>query len=69
MYNAPDNLFAQSYGYTFCSVFNWLNNANLATLICQNGQLPLFGTTPEQWTEQQARALLQELKNLWNNWY
>jgi hypothetical protein len=69
IYNAPNNMFGQNYVTTFCSVYNWLDSANLSTFVCQNRQLPLFGPTPEQWSEQSARVLLQQLINLWNNWY
>jgi hypothetical protein len=69
IYNVPNDKFGESYETTFCNVFNWLDNTSLSTFLCQSRQLPLFGSTPEQWSEQSARLLLQQLKNLWNNWH
>lgn len=68
LFNVPDNNFSGSYQDTFCDVVNWLNKAGLDDFICQNGQLDLFGSTPEQWVQEKAIKFNQELISLWNNW-
>jgi hypothetical protein len=68
LYNVPDSKFGKSYGDTFCNVVNWLNETSLDNLVCQNGQLKLFGLTQEQWDTNQAKAFIKNLISLWNNW-
>jgi hypothetical protein len=69
IYNVPNSNFGSTYQNTFCNAVNWLNACNLDDLLCQNGQLPLFGGTPEQWSTTSARTLIAALISLWNNWY
>jgi hypothetical protein len=68
LYNVPNSNFGTSYQDSFCNILNWLNKADLGSFICQNGQLELFGMTPEQWDESQARGLIKQLISLWSNW-
>jgi len=68
LYNVPTSNFNTSYQDAFCNTVNWLNKANLDGFICQNGQLKLFGMTPEQWSTSEAKRLIQNLISLWNNW-
>lgn len=68
IYNVPDSNFGGSYGDTFCNIVNWLNGADLEGFVCQNGQLELFGDTPEQWSTYNADRLIEGLIELWNNW-
>ncbi len=68
LYNVPNSKFGTSYQDTFCNVVNWLNEINLDNFICQNGQLILFGLTQEQWNTNQAKAFIENLISLWNNW-
>ena len=68
LYNVPSSNFDTSYQDTFCNVVNWLNKANLAEFVCQNGQLKLFGPTPEQWSTNEAESFIQNIISLWNNW-
>lgn len=68
LYNVPSSNFGKSYQDTFWNVVNWLNKANLADFICQNGQLKLFGLTPEQWDTNKAQSFIQNVISLWNNW-
>lgn len=69
IYNVPNTSFGQSYQNSFCNAVNWLDACNLDNLMCQNGQLALFGNTPEQWSTTSARATLAALIKLWNTWY
>ncbi len=67
MYNVPDSCFGGTYQRTFREVISWLNGASLSAFICQNGQLPLFGSTPEQWDTASAQRMVGALIDLWNN--
>lgn len=68
IYNVPDEKFGSSYQDTFCDVVNWLLNADFGDFMCQNEQLRLVGSTPEQWSIGNAKRLIQKLIELWNNW-
>jgi hypothetical protein len=68
LYNVPDNLFVPRYQETYTSVLKWLRSASLTTFVCQNKQLPLFGTAPEQWSITNVQALIKALSALWDGW-
>ena len=68
LYNVPDLKFGTSYRDTFCDIVNWLNEVNLDDFVCQNGQLKLFGLTPEQWNTNEAKNFIKSLISLWDNW-
>lgn len=68
IYNAPHSNFGTSYQDSFCNVINWLNQADLDSFMCKNGQHKLFGASPEQWTTAQARTFITKAISLWNNW-
>lgn len=68
LYNAPDGLFVGTHHQTFLNVLNWLYAVELSGLWCQNGQTPLFGSTPEQWDLGAAQKLVAALIRLWNGW-
>lgn len=68
LYNVPNSNFGTNYQDTFCNVVNWLNKADLENFVCQNGQLKLFGLTPEQWNTNQAKEFIKNLISLWKNW-
>jgi hypothetical protein len=69
LYNVPDPAFGQSLEDSFVQVWNWLwKDAPSNTLLCQNGQLLLFGTAPEQWQTSNAKIFLEALRKLWENW-
>jgi hypothetical protein len=68
LYNVPKDKFSSSLQSTFCNVINWLWEADFSQFVCQNEQLPLFGNTPEQWSEDKARRFLEAMVNLWANW-
>ena len=36
--------------------------------VCQNEQLSLFGSTPEQWSEDKAKSFIENLILFWNSW-
>lgn len=68
LWNVPSSQFGGNYQDTFVNVVNWLNQANLDKFVCQSEEAYLFGTTPEQWTEHQARSFTGSVITLWNNW-
>jgi hypothetical protein len=68
LYNVPNDKFSSNLQSTFCNVINWLWEADFRQFVCQNEQLPLFGNTPEQWSEDKARRFLEAMVNLWANW-
>jgi predicted nucleotidyltransferase len=68
LYNVPKDKFSSNLQSTFCNVINWLWKADFSQFVCQNEQLPLFGNTPEQWSEDKARRFLEAMVNLWANW-
>jgi hypothetical protein len=68
LYNVPNSKFEKSYQDTFCNIVNWLNETDLDNLVCQNEQIKLFGSTPEQWNLEEAKEFIRNIVSLWNNW-
>ena len=68
VYNAPDAAFKTGFQDTYCDIVNWIVQNDLGGLMCQNGQVPLFGDSPEQWSLADAEAFGSALVTLWNNW-
>jgi len=68
LYNIPDELFGNSYQWTFYNIVNWLNSAELIKFTYQNGQLCLFGSMPHNWKTSDAKIFINGLTNLWNRW-
>lgn len=68
LYNAPDTAFHYGFQDTYCAVVNWMVNAHLQELACQNQQQYLFGPSPEQWSMTDAKDFAGRLVTLWNNW-
>jgi len=68
LYNIPNEKFIGSYQEMVHNILSWLNNASLSSFMCQNNQLKLFGNTPEQWSEHNAKQFTQSLIDLWTRW-
>lgn len=68
MYNVPNGLFTTRYSSIYHGVVQWLVSADISRFTCQNGQVYLFGDTPEQWSIDLASRYINGLANLWNNW-
>lgn len=68
IYNVPHDKFRPGFQDTFVDIVNWLETAPFVTMLCQNEQTYLFGTTDEQWSETNAHILRNALVELWNNW-
>jgi hypothetical protein len=62
LYNVPNNRFGTNRRSTIIGILDWfhtLNDAGKATLLCQNGIVPLFGSSKQQWSYDKA------LKYMW----
>ncbi len=68
LYNVPGNKFSGNFQEAFCDIVNWLNEVSFDSFICQNKRLSLFGSTPEQWSQEKASLLVSSLIDYWNNW-
>lgn len=68
LYNVPDSAFQLGFQDTYCSVVNWMSQSDLARLVCQNEQMYLFGSSPQQWSLNDAKALVNQFITLWHNW-
>ena len=71
LYNVPDRQYRQfgdKLAPTYTGILGWLKKAQLKDFKCQNGQVPLFGTGQEQWTQKKARAYVKALQELWDTW-
>jgi hypothetical protein len=69
LYNITDVQFGGNYSLSFEDCLRWLEGSDFTGFVCQNGVVPLFGTTPEQWDLSSARKLVEELVFLWDYWY
>lgn len=67
-YNLPDTLFVSGTQDTMLGILNYWYSNSVAGSVCQNGIVPLFGPTPEQWELNDANKLTSNLIYLWNNW-
>lgn len=72
IYNVPNGHYGTNLRTTFLNVTNWIAERFLSddygSFVCQNGQEPLFGNTPEQWSELSAITFIRALLDLWQNW-
>ena len=68
LYNVPDDLFAPKLEPTYAGILGRLKTASLKDFECQNGQVPLFGPAPEQWSQKKARAFVRAMKGLSDTW-
>ena len=70
LYNAPDALFKEEWKDYFPMTLDWMSDAicEPSSLICQNGLVPLFGVSPQQWSVDSAIEFIAYLMALWNGW-
>lgn len=68
MFNVPPALFTSNRQKTYEGVVTWLSQVRYDEFLCQNGQVLLFGTTPEQWNQDDARRMVAAWKVLWDRW-
>jgi hypothetical protein len=67
LYNASDSAFYGTWQDRFLSVLDSLLKADWTKMTCQNGIVPLFGLTPEQWSSGSASSLIGALLQLWKD--
>ena len=68
IYNAPDNVFKKNLQETYRCIVDWMVHSDISKAVCPNKQLDLFGTSPVQWSLEDAKTLSNRLAMLWNNW-
>jgi len=68
LYNVPNDKFGPNLQSTFREVIVWLQKTDFGRFVCQNEQLLLFGSSPEQWSEDSADRFLEAMVTLWNDW-
>jgi hypothetical protein len=68
LYNVPNANFGTSYQMSFSNILKWLSQNDIRALVCQNGFVPLFDGSPEQWSLGNAKVSIDALIRLWNNW-
>lgn len=71
LYNVPDKCFwGGNWQQILILVLNQLSvdltNKNIGTYICQNGIIPLFGNSPEQWDIAKATTFINQVIKLNN---
>ena len=69
LYNVPNRYFKSSYQETYQGILDWLVNSflygNYQKFLCQNEQMLLFDSTPEQWALKDSITFLGVLAKLW----
>jgi hypothetical protein len=68
LYNVPNDKFKTNFSTTVYNILYWLNNEDYGQFVCPNERLYLFGDSPEQWSETNAKQYLSSIINLWNGW-
>ncbi len=66
--NIPNNQFGSNYQNTFVNCYNYLIQNSMDNFMCLNGIRPLWGTTKENWNQNDAKHFLAETYKLWTNW-
>jgi hypothetical protein len=67
LYNVPDHLFIGNYVDTVPAILRYLLNTAYAGFLCQNAVVPLIGTGPTQWNENNFATFLTAANNAWIN--
>ncbi|MFP5206440.1 MAG: nucleotidyltransferase [Acidobacteriota bacterium] len=68
LYNVPDVLFTSSTALRIPAIITYLRSIARTAMTCQNGVLPLFGSTSTQWNDVDCLTFLNAANQLWNNW-
>lgn len=69
LYNVPDRYFnIENSSISVANILNWLisNVDSFPMFVCQNNQINLFGSTQEQWNEEDARNFIFEVNKFWD---
>ena len=68
LYNAPNDLFGNSYEDSFVDTFNHLLNADRTQFLCANEQYYLLRNSAVTWSSADCDQFLNALSTLWKNW-
>jgi hypothetical protein len=68
IYNVPSEKFGPTHQDTFCNCVNWLMEADLPSLKCQNGRQDIFNSNGSRWKAESARKFLEAVGDLWSRW-
>jgi len=72
LYNVDNNKFGGTYQANFVDTLNWLHDElysdRSSKMVCQNYIYYLFGETSVNWNLNDAKILMAELIELWNEW-
>jgi len=66
LYNVPDSLFKPKLVPTYTGILDWLGTARCKDFKCQNGQVELFGSGRERWSQKKAQAFIKALQDMWD---
>jgi len=66
--NVPDKLFIPRLDQSYAGIVEYLKTANLHGFKCQNGIHKLFGPSKDLWDQNEARAFIKALRQLWEKW-
>lgn len=69
LYNVPNSKFTHDKQERFKEILDWLEDAELGEMECQNEVHDLFGYGSTKWNESDAEMFISKLRNLWENWY
>lgn len=71
LWNVPNELFGESLQRSLHMSLVFLQRllADNYDFMCPHQQHALFGTRPEQWNRDEARAFIDAALKLWNGWY
>jgi hypothetical protein len=68
VFNADNSAFsARTWQDQFAQVYNSINGSDISHFVCANGIIPLFGSSEEQWSEDNAKLFLERVASLWNS--
>lgn len=63
--NVPAGQFTKGATDTFIQTCSWLASNTGSNFMCQNGEVRLFGDTPEQWSLDRAWAFIRGVLNMY----
>lgn len=66
--NVPNSKFGQNYSESYTNIVNWLSEKSLDGFYCQHKLYSLFGASCDQWSKENAKLLINNYIDLWNNW-
>ncbi len=68
LHNVPDDIFHGAFSYTVPRALDHLWTTPFPNLLSQNGLVPLIGTGPTQWIQENFARFLTAARDTWTNW-